>query len=169
MAETTKSQVIERTLNAPVEKVWDAWTKPEMVKQWWGPEGFTSPKTEIDLTVGGKYLFGMHGPKGSEWDKDMFGGGEYREIVPQQKLVMTDYFSDEQGNKLSPTEFGQSKDFPEESVYTVLFESLNNNTTKLSLLFSLPTSESQQAAIDQSQAMAGWKSSLNKLQALVEK
>lgn len=44
----------ERSYEAPVETVWDAWTKPEMVRQWWGPEKTTVPECKIDLRVGGQ-------------------------------------------------------------------------------------------------------------------
>src|SRR5437879_13910376 len=97
-----KQIVIERVFDAPREKVWEAWTTPEMVKKWWGPEGFTAPSIKIDLKVGGKYIYCMHGPVGSEWDKDMYSAGEFKEIVPNEKIVTTDYFSDEHGNKMNP-------------------------------------------------------------------
>ena len=102
-----KEIIIERIFNAPVEKVWEAWTNPELVKKWWGPEGFTSPSVEIDLRVGGKYIFAMHGPAGSEWDRDMYSAGIFKEIVPHERLVMTDYFSDKDGNMIEPSSEGQ--------------------------------------------------------------
>ncbi len=46
--------VISRVFDAPREKVWDAWTKPEQVAKWWGPTGFTTPVCKIDFRVGGK-------------------------------------------------------------------------------------------------------------------
>lgn len=46
--------VISRIFNAPRELVWKAWTDPEMIKQWWGPEGFTAPSAKVDLRVGGE-------------------------------------------------------------------------------------------------------------------
>ena len=61
--------VITRLFEAPRERVWKAWTEPELVKRWWGPEGFTAPSIKIDLKVGGKYVFAMHGPPGSEWTR----------------------------------------------------------------------------------------------------
>src|SRR5438045_451816 len=101
------SIIIERVFDAPRELVWKAWTDPQMVKKWWGPEGFNSPSVKIDLRVGGKYTYAMHGPKGSQWDKDMYSSGVYKEIVPLEKIATTDYFSDENGNKVSPEDYGQ--------------------------------------------------------------
>lgn len=49
-----KSLNFERSYEAPVETVWQAWTQPEMLREWWGPEKTTVPECEIDLRVGGK-------------------------------------------------------------------------------------------------------------------
>ncbi len=73
-----KGIVIERIFDAPRELVWRAWTDEEMTKKWWGPKDFTAPSIKIDLKVGGKYVFCMRGPKGSEWDKDMYSAGVYK-------------------------------------------------------------------------------------------
>mgnify|MGYP001614693913 CR=1 FL=1 len=73
--------VIERVFDAPVEKVWQAWTDPKMVAKWWGPEGFTAPSIKIDLRVGGKYTYAMQGPKGSQWDKVMYSSGVFKKIA----------------------------------------------------------------------------------------
>src|SRR4051812_40572832 len=107
-----KEIVITRVFDASRELVWKAWTDPEMAKKWWGPEGFSAPSIKIDLRVGGKYIFAMQGPAGSEWDKVMYSAGVYKEIVPHEKLVVTDYFSDEEGNIQEPKDFGQDPNFP---------------------------------------------------------
>jgi len=51
--------VIERVFDAPVARVWKAWTDPEQVKKWWGPKIFTAPLVSIDFRVGGTYLYCM--------------------------------------------------------------------------------------------------------------
>src|SRR5688500_147272 len=86
--------VITRVRDAPRERVWEAWTDPEQMKKWWGPKDFTAPTVEIDLQEGGKYLNCMRSPDG----QDFWSTGVYREIVPMEKLVITDSFADEQGN-----------------------------------------------------------------------
>jgi uncharacterized protein YndB with AHSA1/START domain len=64
---------IERTFDAPIEKVWQSWTDPELLKQWWGPDNVTIPECEVDLKVGGKFYIVMEageamGPyKGTLW------------------------------------------------------------------------------------------------------
>ena len=155
--------VITREFDAPRERVWKAWTDPEMVKRWWGPEQFTAPSIKIDLRVGGKYIFAMRGPAGTEWDKDMYSAGVYKEIVPNEKLVVTDYFSDENGNKLPPAHYGQDAAFPSEMKVTVLFEEIEKGKTRLSIVYPKPETEAQFQAMLKSGMQEGWNSSLNKL------
>lgn len=162
--------VISRTFDAPRELVWKAWTDPELVKKWWGPEGFTAPSIKIDLRVCGKYIFAMHGPPGSQWDKDMYSAGEYEKIIPKEKLVVTDYFSDEQGNMITPQESGlEDPNFPKESIYTVSFEQIEKGKTKLSIIYPIPKTKEQREAVLKSGMIEGWNSSLNKLAELMKK
>lgn len=162
--ENTKDIVIERVFDAPRDMVWRAWTEEELASKWWGPEGFTAPSIKIDLKVGGKYIFAMHGPAGSEWDKDMYSAGVYKEIVPNEKLVVTDYFSDEDGNMMNPSEQGQDPNFPKESTVTVLFEDVEGGKTKLSIIYPKPETEEAYQAMLKSGMREGWNSSLNKLE-----
>lgn len=154
--------VIERVFDASREMVWKAWTDPEVVKQWWGPKDFTAPSIKIDFRVGGKYVFCMHGPKGSEWDKDMYSAGEYKEIVPMEKIVTSDYFSDENGNMIDATKMGMSSEFPKEMDVTVMFEDIDNNRTKLSIIYT-PETDAQYDAMIKSGMKEGWSTSLDKL------
>jgi uncharacterized protein YndB with AHSA1/START domain len=68
-----KELEIERTYSVTVNKVWDAWTKPEQIKLWWGPDNVSIPECEVDLRVGGKIYIVMEageamGPyKGTRW------------------------------------------------------------------------------------------------------
>ena len=83
-AETTLS--ISKTLAAPRERVFNAWTDPKELMRWFGPsEEFTTPIAEIDLRVGGKYRIQMKGPDGEAHTAI----GTYREIVAPEKLVFT--------------------------------------------------------------------------------
>jgi len=82
--------VITRVFDAPRKLVFDAFTKPELVKQWLlGPDGWSMPVCEIDLKVGGKYRY--------VWRRDKDGtemgmGGVYREIVAPERIVATEKF-----------------------------------------------------------------------------
>jgi len=75
--------VISRTLNAPVELVWEAWTKPQHIAKWWGPNGFTNTITKMDMRPGGEWDLVMHGPDGTDYkNKSLF-----KEIIPFKKIV----------------------------------------------------------------------------------
>jgi uncharacterized protein YndB with AHSA1/START domain len=75
--------IISRKLDAPVEIVWEAWTKPEHIANWWGPNGFTNTITTMDITPGGEWNLVMHGPDGTDYkNKSVF-----REIIKHKKIV----------------------------------------------------------------------------------
>jgi uncharacterized protein YndB with AHSA1/START domain len=85
MESNTKDREISitRTLNAPVDLVWEAWTTPEHIAQWWGPNGFTNTISKMDMQPGGEWLLVMHGPDGTDYkNKSIF-----REIIPHKKIV----------------------------------------------------------------------------------
>ena len=154
--------VIKRIFDAPKETVWKYWTTPELVQKWWGPEHFTAPSIKIDFKVGGKYIYAMHGPAGTEFDKDMYSAGEFKEIVSMEKLVVTDYFSDENGNKMSAQEQGLPEGMPSEMLVTVLFEDVEDGKTQLSIVYS-PENEAMYDAMLKSGMNEGWSTSLDKM------
>ena len=81
-----------RVFNAPRHLVFNALTKPELVKKWLlGPPGWTMPVCEIDLRVGGQYRYVWRRESNG---KEMGMGGVYREIVPQERLVCTELFDE---------------------------------------------------------------------------
>ena len=104
--------VISRTFDAPVEMVFDAHTKPEIVRQWLlGPEGWTMPVCEIDLRVGGNYRY--------MWKKEKTGdamgmGGEFMEVAIPNKYVATEKFD--------------KSWYPGDAVSTTTFEDRNGRT-----------------------------------------
>jgi uncharacterized protein YndB with AHSA1/START domain len=83
--------VMTRTFDAPRKLVFDAFTKPELVKKWLlGPPGWSMPVCEIDLRVGGKYRYVWRNVTGNE----MGMGGVYREIVASERIVATEKFDE---------------------------------------------------------------------------
>jgi uncharacterized protein YndB with AHSA1/START domain len=82
---TKPSLTLKRHLNASPAKVFSAWTDPEKMKRWMGPEGAESVLSEIDARVGGRYRLVMRSPDGEEHDVS----GIYREVVPNKKLVFS--------------------------------------------------------------------------------
>ena len=70
-------------LDAPIRLVWEVWTKPEHIKHWWGPDGFTSEIKKMDVQPGGEWIFDMIGPDGKRYpNKTVF-----REVVPLKKIM----------------------------------------------------------------------------------
>jgi uncharacterized protein YndB with AHSA1/START domain len=84
--------VMTRVLDAPRTLVFDAFTKPELVRRWLlGPDGWSMPVCEIDFRVGGRYRYVWHHTNGNE----MGMGGIYREIVIPERIVSTEKFDHE--------------------------------------------------------------------------
>jgi uncharacterized protein YndB with AHSA1/START domain len=83
--------VITRTFNAPRALVFKAWTDPEHVAKWWGPNGFTTPVCELDARVGGAIRIHMRGPDGTIYPMT----GVFQEIVEPERLVMMHFVPDE--------------------------------------------------------------------------
>ena len=74
---------ISKTFNAPVEFLWEVWTKPEHIANWWGPNGFTNTIHEMDLKEGGEWRLTMHGPDGTNYPNRSI----FKEIIPFKKIV----------------------------------------------------------------------------------
>ncbi len=85
--------VLTRTFNGPARIVFEAWTKPELLKRWWAPKssGMSLLSCEADVRVGGRYRFEF----GHEASKSMAFFGRYIEVIPNSRLVWTNEESDE--------------------------------------------------------------------------
>jgi uncharacterized protein YndB with AHSA1/START domain len=79
------SLALKRRLKAPPEKVYEAWTVPEKMIQWWGAANAASRTAEADVRVGGRFHVGFRGDDGGQHDVS----GIYREVVPGRKLVFS--------------------------------------------------------------------------------
>jgi uncharacterized protein YndB with AHSA1/START domain len=77
--------IVRRTIRAPANRVFDAWTQPEHLRAWWGPRPVTCSGAEVDLRVGGRYSIANALPDG----KTVIIEGEFREIERPHKLVYT--------------------------------------------------------------------------------
>lgn len=90
------SVVITRTFDAPVGKVWTAWTESVALKEWWGPRGFTNSSVEVDVREGGNLRVEMVGPDAVKYPMT----GKYSSVVQSKKLVMESSPLDPTGNPL---------------------------------------------------------------------
>jgi len=78
--------VLERNIDVPVERVWEAWTRSEHVAEWFAPAPWTVSDCKIDLRPGGIFRTVMRSPEGEEFP----GDGCILEVVPKERLVWTD-------------------------------------------------------------------------------
>lgn len=123
--------MMTRVFDAPRRMVFDAFTKPELLKRWLlGPPGWEMVVCEVDLKVGGTYRFRWRNTDGSE----MGMRGVYREIVPPERVVSTESF-----------EFGCDAQSGEQLGTTVLTEQGGKTTLTTTLLY--PSKEARDATI----------------------
>jgi len=160
------SLTITRFINAPQEKVWKAFTDPEEMKKWWGPQNWSAPTVKIDFKVGGKYLLCMRGSMGpGQPEIDTWSAGIYEEIVPMEKIVVMDFFSDDKGNKINASVYGLPDTFPMESKIIFTFEEIESGTMKFTLHY--PSISGIEGKM-QSDMVQGWNQSLDKLEAALK-
>lgn len=119
--------VVTRTLRAPIERVWSAWVEPDLVMQWWGPEGFTCPLAKMDFREGGTSLVCMRAPK-EFGGQDLYNTWTYEEIVPMRRFVYTLRFSDKDGRALDPSAHGLPPGVPKEVRNVNAFTSKGRST-----------------------------------------
>lgn len=80
-----RTLTLERTFDAPIALVWEAWTQSEHIAQWWGPKGMETKVLEHDFKVGGNWKYSMRMPDGNEF----ISKGRYIEIVEHEKIIST--------------------------------------------------------------------------------
>jgi uncharacterized protein YndB with AHSA1/START domain len=155
--------VISRTFEAPRERVWNAWTDPERMKQWWGPKGSTILHCKVDFRVGGTCHYRMQYN-----DQSMWGKFVYREIVRPERLVFVSSFSDEKGgvtrHPLSPT-------WPLEMLSTLTLAESPGNTTLTIAWFPLSPTEEERKTFEAGHGsmQQGWTGTLDQLTDYVER
>lgn len=119
--------------DAPIEKVWNAFTDPEILAQWYGPS--RSSKQEVlehDLRVGGKYLIRMETPGFGVH----FNSGTFRKVVPHKELVYTDthlsdYYLNAEGEIVPKGSPGSKENTPIEIEVSIIFEPFQDDGTKI--------------------------------------
>jgi uncharacterized protein YndB with AHSA1/START domain len=125
----THDVVVVRTLNAPCEEVWRAWSDPDQVMGWWGPQGFTSPMCRMDFREGGTTLVSMRSAEGPE----LFNTWSYRSIEPMDRIEFVNRFSDSEGNPVAPGDLGLPPVIPAEVLHEVTLRAIDDRTTELTV------------------------------------
>lgn len=134
-----------RVLDAPRELVFEAWTDPKHLAQWWGPIGFTTTTLAIDVRVGGVWRFVMHGPD----ERDYQNRITYDEIVKPERLA----YHHGRGDDVEPVEFN----------VTVTFEDLGNKKTLLTMRGMFPSAAERDRVIKEYGADKGMVETLARL------
>jgi len=140
---------LTRVFDAPRVLVWQAWTDPVMLAQWFGPRGFTASVPELNVRVGGALRIVMHGPDGNDYPMK----GVFREVVAPERLVFSNIAIDKDGNHLL------------EGETTVTLTESGGKTTLTLQTYAVglvPYAPSMLAGME-----AGWTQSIDKLEALV--
>jgi uncharacterized protein YndB with AHSA1/START domain len=141
---------IVRVFDAPRALVWQAWTDPKMLAQWFGPRGFSSRVPELDARVGGRLRIVMHGPDGNDYPMK----GTFREVVAPERLVFSTIAIDNEGKHLL------------EGLTTVTFAEQGGKTTMTlhtHAVGRVPIAKQMLAGME-----AGWTQSIDKLGTLLE-
>jgi uncharacterized protein YndB with AHSA1/START domain len=125
---TAMSLTIRRTFDASRERVWAAWTDPEQVDQWWGPDGFSTTTDEMAVDRGGVWAFEMVGPDGEVYPNRIV----FEEVVDSERLAYTH----------------GSPDDPEMFRVTVRFEEKTEDETVLAMEIRFPSATDLDEAIE---------------------
>jgi uncharacterized protein YndB with AHSA1/START domain len=160
MAAKGSSFVMTRVFDATRDLLWQCFTDPERMKHWWGPKGFTVIASKMDLRPGGTYHYGMKAPNGDT----MWGKFVYREIVPRQRLVFINSFSDEKGGV---TRHPGHEKWPLQMLSTFTFEDAPGGKTKFTVRWEThgATEEEQKTFDSMHESMTqGWGGTMDQLE-----
>jgi uncharacterized protein YndB with AHSA1/START domain len=151
--------VLTRTLDAPCELVWRALTQPEYFAKWWGPKPYTAPVIEMDVRVGGSFLWAMQSPEGYRY----WNAGKFTAVEPPSILACEIFFSDDTGTRIEPSTLGMPADWDGRQTLTFELEDLGDRTRLTMRHGGIPNAEIRDMAA------AGSLTSIDKLhESLVE-
>ncbi|HWY78303.1 MAG TPA: SRPBCC domain-containing protein [Verrucomicrobiae bacterium] len=151
--------VISRAFDAPRELVWKAWTDSAHMN-WWGPKGVTIERPKLDLRPGGLFHYCMKTPDG----RAMWGKWVIREVVPLERLVFINSFSDEAGGI---TRHPMNPNWPLETLSTITFASQNGGTLLTVQWLPLNPTDVERKTFDEGHESMknGWTGTLDQLTA----
>jgi uncharacterized protein YndB with AHSA1/START domain len=149
--------VITRKFDAPRELVFEVFTQPAHLKQWFAPKGFTVPFCTVDLRVGGVFHYCMRSPEGNEY----WARGIFQEIAPPERIVYVDSFSDAEGHAVSPAVYGITESHPAEMLVRITFDEYADATI-VTLRYELPESVVEREGVQQ-----GWLEMFDRVEAVL--
>jgi len=140
MEKTTDRELrITRTFKAPITLMWEVWTNPEHIANWWGPNGFTNTIHMMDVKEGGEWKLTMHGPDGTNYPNRSV----YKEIIPLKKIVY--------------------EHFNPHFITTVLFEAKGDETS-IDWCMLFDTADIREIVVKAHNAAEGLKQNIEKLE-----
>src|SRR4051812_32998317 len=110
---------LQRVYDAPVKMVWEAWTDPKQVAQWWGPRGFSITTHKHDLRSGGMWHYTMHGPDGKDYENKT----KYYEVDKHARMVYDHGGNDERAPLFRVTVLFTETNGKTKMDFTMAFES----------------------------------------------
>ena len=146
-AENTSDReiIISRVIAAPRQLVWQAWTEPQHVKNWWGPRGFTTTIKKMDFRVGGTWEHTMHGPDGTNYPNK----STFKEIVPLERIT----FLHGGGREEEPGATFEA---------TWTFETVEGDKTRLTGRLVFPSASARDFVVKEFGAIEGGKQTLER-------
>lgn len=139
---------VSRTINAPRELVFEAFTEVRHLSQWWGPDGFTTTTHAFEFRTGGEWDFTMHGPDGTDYSEWI----TWTEIVAPERIEML---------------HGERRDDPN-AFESVLTFAADGQATRIEMRTLFPTQELRDEAVEKFHAIEGGQQTLGNLAEYVE-
>jgi len=124
--------VMTRVYDAPVERVWKAWSVGRHVMEWWGPDCFTSPSAVMDFREGGSSVVCMRAPK-EFGGMDIYSVWTYTKIEPMRTIDFVQNLSDKDGEVMEPVKLGMPPEFPMDMRTVVTLKDLGNGKTGMTV------------------------------------
>ncbi|PJI92216.1 uncharacterized protein YndB with AHSA1/START domain [Yoonia maricola] len=144
---------LQRTFDAPIDKVWNMWTDPDLFKQWYGPMGMRVPTAEMDVQVGGTRKVNMT-MKTPEREMSMWFIGVYKEINAPHRLVYTESMCEPDGTLIPPQSMGMPEGSPDITEVIVELSEENGKTQMTMVHVGVPAGTAGEG---------GWNQALDKL------
>jgi uncharacterized protein YndB with AHSA1/START domain len=136
--------ITSRVFDAPRDLVFEAWTDPKHLSQWWGPTGFTTTTSAFEMRPGGAWRFVMHGPDGTDYQNRI----TFDEVVKPERLT----YRHGGGDDVEPVQFQ----------VTVTFEDFGGKT-RLTMTAVFPTAEARDHVVEKYGAIEGAQQTLGRL------
>ncbi|MEQ1618129.1 MAG: SRPBCC family protein [Terricaulis sp.] len=139
-----------REYDAPRELVWEAWTKPEHVDHWWGPNGFETRTQSMEVRPNGLWRYTMTGPDGAVFPNHQF----YMDVAAPERLI----YAHGAGDEAAPPHFH----------VTVIFEALGARRTRVTMTSLFPSKAARDLVVEKHNAIEGGKQTLARLAVFLE-